>query len=204
MSLFVQACVDDAQPESGNLKVKKRSGSKAQSSTAVVPCAAPIPAPPRKAPLSEIQASVGQIRILRKWNAAPEEKPSSSDDLITEKIRRDLASKEAKDEARYAEINQSFAEMRQTFDSLKQFVLESLKTPKRASAATVIHVDTDTSLLRLDQVLAMTGHSRATIYRWIKQGVFPAGIKTGSKSKRWPRTDIEKWVAERKAAIGNA
>ena len=42
--------------------------------------------------------------------------------------------------------------------------------------------------------------SRATIYRWMKAGTFPAAIHLGANMIRWKQSDIETWVAEKEAA----
>ena len=42
--------------------------------------------------------------------------------------------------------------------------------------------------------------SRATIYRWVKAGTFPAAIHLGANMVRWRASDIEAWIAEREGA----
>lgn len=37
--------------------------------------------------------------------------------------------------------------------------------------------------------------SKATIYRWVKQGLFPQPIKVGN-STLWKTSDINHWIAE--------
>jgi len=44
---------------------------------------------------------------------------------------------------------------------------------------------TDERLLRLPEVIARLGVSRATIYQWISAGKFPMPVKLG-KSSCWP------------------
>lgn len=39
--------------------------------------------------------------------------------------------------------------------------------------------------------------SPATIYRWIKEGKFPAPIHLGANMVRWKVSDIETWILER-------
>jgi prophage regulatory protein len=43
-------------------------------------------------------------------------------------------------------------------------------------------------------VLAYASTSKSTIYRWIKQGTFPAAIRTGSGSSRWHVADLRAWM----------
>jgi len=42
--------------------------------------------------------------------------------------------------------------------------------------------------------------SRATIYRWIKEGNFPKPVHIGPNMVRWKASDLEVWLAEREAA----
>ena len=39
--------------------------------------------------------------------------------------------------------------------------------------------------------------SPATIYRWIKEGKFPAPIHLGANMVRWKVSDTEAWILER-------
>ena len=39
--------------------------------------------------------------------------------------------------------------------------------------------------------------SPSTIYRWIKEGKFPAPIHLGAHMVRWKVSDIEAWILER-------
>lgn len=42
--------------------------------------------------------------------------------------------------------------------------------------------------------------SRATIWRWVREGKFPAPVKIGPNCTRWKLADIEKWEAEQEGA----
>lgn len=55
-------------------------------------------------------------------------------------------------------------------------------------------------LLRLHQVMAVSGKSRASIYRGIKNGQFPRQVKITSRAAGWSRKEIEAWIEERKWA----
>lgn len=46
--------------------------------------------------------------------------------------------------------------------------------------------------LRIADVVASTGFSRATLYRWIEAGTFPAPVKIGAAS-RWIESEVEAW-----------
>ena len=41
--------------------------------------------------------------------------------------------------------------------------------------------------------------SRATIYRWVKEGSFPKPIHLGANMVRWKVSDIEAWIVVREA-----
>lgn len=52
--------------------------------------------------------------------------------------------------------------------------------------------------LTIREVGEKVGASRSTINRWIKDSVFPAGRKFGTKSIRWLESDIDTWMQSRK------
>lgn len=54
----------------------------------------------------------------------------------------------------------------------------------------------DNRLLRLPEVMEITGLAKATIYKWMRLGTFPDSVKLGSASA-WRESDIRKWVADR-------
>ncbi|NBL77747.1 AlpA family phage regulatory protein [Proteus sp. G2672] len=51
------------------------------------------------------------------------------------------------------------------------------------------------TFLTLKQVLEITQVSRATLYRWIKAGDFPAqySLTASGRSVRWKASEIVKW-----------
>ena len=56
------------------------------------------------------------------------------------------------------------------------------------------------ALLQVSTVMALTGLSRATIYRWIKLNLFPEPIKLGPGCVRWRAGVITEWLQARGAA----
>ncbi len=51
---------------------------------------------------------------------------------------------------------------------------------------------------RIHEVSVLVGLSRATIYRLIKQGLFPPGVSlTGSRAVGWSESDLLQWVNSR-------
>lgn len=55
-----------------------------------------------------------------------------------------------------------------------------------------------TVIFKLKTVCDITTLSKATIYREIKQGRFPAPIQLTNRSVGWLETDINAWVLSRK------
>lgn len=50
-------------------------------------------------------------------------------------------------------------------------------------------------LLRINDVIAMTGKSRSSIYA---DTLFPKPIKTGSRTSAWLHEELEEWIEARK------
>lgn len=51
-------------------------------------------------------------------------------------------------------------------------------------------------IVRLPEVIAVTGLSRATIYRKMKAGTFPKRYKIGTNAIGWRRADLDAWLAD--------
>ncbi len=59
-------------------------------------------------------------------------------------------------------------------------------------------------LLKLPEVIQVTGMSKSAIARKEKAGEFPKRIKLGARSMAWSETEINAWVqAKIKTARGN-
>ena len=54
-------------------------------------------------------------------------------------------------------------------------------------------------ILRLPEVLRITGLSRASIYRLVRSGTFPPSVKLTARTVGWYSTDVEAWIAARAA-----
>lgn len=54
-------------------------------------------------------------------------------------------------------------------------------------------------LLKLKDVMATTSLSKASIYRQMKAGTFPASVAIGPRAVAWDSREIEEWYEERKA-----
>ena len=51
--------------------------------------------------------------------------------------------------------------------------------------------------LRLNDVKALTGLGRSTIYKYVKLGIFPDTVKLGGRSIAWVEAEVLAWIAER-------
>ena len=51
-------------------------------------------------------------------------------------------------------------------------------------------------LLRVAEVMARTGLSRPTIYRWMPEGRFPKPVALGPSLIAWPESEINEWIAD--------
>ena len=58
--------------------------------------------------------------------------------------------------------------------------------------------------LRREDVEAMTGLSRSSIYRLMRLGKFPEPVKIGENAVRWPESELTAWLAGRPRATGEA
>ncbi|MBN4165032.1 AlpA family transcriptional regulator [Pseudomonas fulva] len=56
------------------------------------------------------------------------------------------------------------------------------------------HLENIDRLLRLDEVLHVTGMGRNTVYRRIREGTFPKQVKIGPNSVAWRQSDITQWM----------
>jgi len=59
-----------------------------------------------------------------------------------------------------------------------------------------------TILLRLPEVLRMTGLGKTTLYGLIKTGSFPAPVPLGGRAVAWASQEVEGWIADRLKAAG--
>ena len=51
--------------------------------------------------------------------------------------------------------------------------------------------------IKIRDVIAISGLSRASIYSGIKQGKFPAQVKLSARSAAWVKSEILEWAAAR-------
>ncbi len=61
-------------------------------------------------------------------------------------------------------------------------------------------METNVTIMRRPQVEAATGLARSTIYKWVKDGQFPAPVKIGVRQVGWKSTDVQGWIQSKFAA----
>ena len=52
-------------------------------------------------------------------------------------------------------------------------------------------------IMRMPEVVRVTGLSPATIYRYIKAGTFPRAVKLGKRARGWRSDDVQQWIDDR-------
>lgn len=53
-------------------------------------------------------------------------------------------------------------------------------------------------MIRLPEVIKLTGKSRSSIYEDVVKGKFPDSYKIGSRSVAWKLSEIQSWIEERR------
>ncbi len=54
-------------------------------------------------------------------------------------------------------------------------------------------------LIRLNEVIRITGLSRSRVYQYISEGKFPDNVSIGGRSVAWVESEVYRWV---KSVIG--
>lgn len=62
------------------------------------------------------------------------------------------------------------------------------------------NLDSSDRIIRIREVIEITGLSRSSIYLLIKKGEFPAQVKLSTRSSGWFRREIKNWVDTRPRA----
>jgi prophage regulatory protein len=63
----------------------------------------------------------------------------------------------------------------------------------------LIAVQSADRLLRLEEVRAVVGLGKSTVYRMMRAGTFPMACKAGGGSTRWSEQEVQAWVREQLA-----
>lgn len=58
-------------------------------------------------------------------------------------------------------------------------------------------------LMKLPEVVRMTGVPESSVYWRISKGEFPRPIKIGERASAWNSDEIEKWIAAKVAAANH-
>jgi prophage regulatory protein len=59
------------------------------------------------------------------------------------------------------------------------------------------HANSSDRMIKLPEVMSMTGLSRSSIYLLIKKGNFPSQIKLSTRSSGWLWREINGWLESR-------
>ncbi len=57
--------------------------------------------------------------------------------------------------------------------------------------------NTTIRLIRLNEVLAMTGLSRSSMYRSIEKQQFPKQVSLGDRAVAWVESEVQDWLVDR-------
>ncbi|EGR4170118.1 AlpA family transcriptional regulator, partial [Vibrio cholerae] len=61
----------------------------------------------------------------------------------------------------------------------------------------VIMSKSNIRLIRFREVLAMTGLSRSSMYRFIEENQFPTQVQLGGRAVAWVESEVQEWIAQR-------
>jgi prophage regulatory protein len=68
-----------------------------------------------------------------------------------------------------------------------------MRTPKTRAQISLLGTGAQ-SLLRMPNVIVMTGLGRSTIYRLMSEQRFPTPVRLGLRSVAWRRSDVDRWI----------
>ncbi|GAB7198382.1 MULTISPECIES: helix-turn-helix transcriptional regulator [Dickeya] len=57
-----------------------------------------------------------------------------------------------------------------------------------------INENNDVRLIRLKDVISKTGLPRSTLYRRMKEGLFPLNVSIGENSVAWVEHEVNDWI----------
>jgi prophage regulatory protein len=52
-------------------------------------------------------------------------------------------------------------------------------------------------IIRLQQVMEMTGLGRSTVYKYVSGSLFPKPIPLGGRSVGWLESEVKEWILDR-------
>ncbi|PSU12309.1 AlpA family transcriptional regulator [Photobacterium gaetbulicola] len=59
-------------------------------------------------------------------------------------------------------------------------------------------------LIRIKEVLAVTGLSRSSLYKQISEGRFPTSVSLGERSVAWIESEVQGWIGDKISIRDNA
>jgi prophage regulatory protein len=65
-------------------------------------------------------------------------------------------------------------------------------------------MDRGVTMLRLPDVLSRSGHRRATLYKLVREGSFPAPVRIGARAVAWRSDQIDEWIDSRPRNVARA
>ncbi len=65
---------------------------------------------------------------------------------------------------------------------------------------TTVDLGINHTIIKLPEVMRVTGLSRSSIYRLARLGKFPAPLKLSERSIGWRSSDVKEWVDSRPVA----
>lgn len=57
----------------------------------------------------------------------------------------------------------------------------------------------DIVMLRLREVMGITGLARSTIYKLVNEGVFPKPVKLSTRAVAWRSDHLREWIQQRQS-----
>jgi prophage regulatory protein len=69
---------------------------------------------------------------------------------------------------------------------------------------TMEHFPATTRLMRLKEVIQVTGMSRSSIYCRINEGEFPPAVSLGKRSVAWVEEEVQSWITSKIRKRNNA
>ncbi|MBK5937167.1 helix-turn-helix transcriptional regulator [Halorhodospira halophila] len=58
-------------------------------------------------------------------------------------------------------------------------------------------------IIRVREVLHLTGYSRSGLYTAMRRGDFPQGVKLGPRATGWRETEVREWLESRPSIYGD-
>lgn len=57
--------------------------------------------------------------------------------------------------------------------------------------------DNSDRIMRIQEVTAVIGVGRSSLYKWMKAGSFPASVQLGARAIGWRSSAIDRWIQAR-------